>query len=430
MLLRFFAKNYQKFIRGKKGLGVSPLQQRASDYITYSSTRNAGKKRGFVRFDGQSFQTGIKDYKPGCNIIGSALRVSGISKGLREMAVAMDKTQIPFSTYNYRPKKNDLPASELIGPMQKTLPYKANILVLNDNILVREALEPKDKFKKHYNIVYPAWEYTKLAFDRMYSTNIAHEFWTISRFNQEVYAQQSVQPVIHMPEVIEPRLTRSYSRREFGLPDSAFIFCFMFDHEAHDRKNPMGLIRAFQKAFTPTDNAYLVLKTHKGSKDDPILKQLHEAIKPNQNIQIISCMLPDEGVYGLLSVIDCYVSLHRSEGFGRTLVEAMKFGKPLIATNFSGSTDYVNSKIACPVDYKLIDCDDPVTNAMHAVGMQYADPDIDHAIHCMKKVAADSHYAKTIAAAGQAFVDKQYSYENVGRIIRERLELLGLIPEL
>ncbi len=425
MLGRFFARNFIK----KKRTSQKSQDVRRVNFLLSHYSQKIGRKRKRPIFRGESFHTKTR-YKPkGVNVIGNALRMSGSSKVTRDVAIALDKCDVNTVLYNWRGKKKEKPSADVAHLLSEKAPYCANVFAIN-HILQLDTLyiNSAPLFRGRYNIGYGAWEVTKFYKNRLYCMNIYDELWAISRYNQQVLSERSILPVVHIPEVVDFELARTYKREDFGLPKDAFIFCYMYDQGSYDRKNPLALVQAFKRAFTPEDNAFLLLKTYVADESDPGIKIIQEAIKGRNDIRIMGSKLPEADVYGLLSVIDCYASLHRAEGFGRPPAEAMKLGKPVVITGFGGPLDYANEKTACLVDFKMI----PVENRLQTFidyeeGAQYADADVDHAVECLRKVASDHDYAKSIAAHGKQWVETHHSYQAAGDIMCERLRLLGLL---
>src|SRR5262249_9150038 len=125
----------------------------------------------------------------------------------------------------------------------------------------------------------------------------------------------------------------------------------------------------------------------------------------------------------LESLCDCYVSLHRSEGFGLGLAESMYLGKPVIGTNWSGNTDFMNADNSCPVRYQLVPLESDY--GPYKRGQHWAEPDIDHAVWYMQRVVEDAAWRRTIAAQGQKTIWTDFSPKAVGEMYRRRLRVLA-----
>src|SRR5262249_35033932 len=156
-------------------------------------------------------------------------------------------------------------------------------------------------------------------------------------FVRDSISKASPIPVVKVPLNVPNRSSSCpYSRTRFGLKNDTFVFLFVFDYmSVFQRKNPLGLVQAFRKAFGGKDDALLVLKCGHAEAYPFEARMLRQSCE-GANIKIIDEMYSREEVDSLMNVADCYVSLHRSEGFGLTMAEAMTLAKPVIATGYSG----------------------------------------------------------------------------------------------
>jgi glycosyltransferase involved in cell wall biosynthesis len=188
------------------------------------------------------------------------------------------------------------------------------------------------------------------------------------------------------------------SRKSLGLPDKPFLFLFVFDFNSYlARKNPQAVIAAFQQAFPQGDASVgLVLKTMNSRPNEEAWDDFARQCAADPRIVLLNHTLDRALVLGLVNACDAYVSLHRAEGFGRTLAEAMLLGKPVVGTDFSGSTDFLTTMTGYPVKWRkkmLKTGDYPFIET--GEGAYWADPDIDHA-------AAQLHAAKAAAGSNWA----------------------------
>jgi glycosyltransferase involved in cell wall biosynthesis len=175
---------------------------------------------------------------------------------------------------------------------------------------------------------------------------------------------------------------KPYPRKHYGLPEKKFLFLYIFDFNSSvARKNPMAAVQAFKQAFKPSDNTVgLVLKTMNTKPNNPEWQAFLKECKTDKRIQLITETLDRPEVLGLINACDAYVSLHRAEGFGRTLAEAMLLGKPVVATNYSGNVDFMDEHVTFPVNFSQVELQrndyqwvDSIDEAV------WADADIEHA---------------------------------------------------
>jgi len=202
-----------------------------------------------------------------------------------------------------------------------------------------------------------------------------------------------------------------------------FYFMFMFDYfSTPRRKNPAGVIEAFKRAFTPGEGPQLLIKTIHGAARPRASEELRHAAAGRTDVHVIDCALSSAAKNALLMECDCYVSLHRSEGYGLTLAECMALGKPVIGTGYSGNLDFMSPANSYLVDYEM-------TTVGHGVEIyppegRWAEPDLDHAAALMRGIHADPDAARARGLRAQRDIAASLSPEAVGRIARARLERL------
>ena len=193
-------------------------------------------------------------------------------------------------------------------------------------------------FQERYNISYWFWELSQFPSKWRSSFDYYQEIWVASAFCQESIAHISPVPVVKItfPVLIDsvPALP---DRSAFGLAEDKFLFGFVFDYlSLAERKNPMGLIKAFRQAFEDREDALLVIKTI-NAEHTPEKVALLRDLARGCNIRFIDGHISRQEMTGLIASFDSFVSLHRSEGFGIGMAQAMYLGKPVIATGYSGT---------------------------------------------------------------------------------------------
>lgn len=261
----------------------------------------------------------------------------------------------------------------------------------------------------------------------------ADEIWTISNYSaQAIKAAVSV-PVRVIPSVVKLGPPTHITPAELGLPDDRFIFYFSFDAKSSlARKNPWAVIEAFEHAFHENTfskndkHPLLVIK----ARDIHIYPAAHQALKlalRRVNGLLIDSDYPRPKVDALLQHCNCYISLHSAEGFGLGMAEAMSLGKPVIATNFSANTDYLNTANGFPVDYtshQITLADhiyDPNMAEVYEPGQVWAKPDIAHAATLMREVYFNPAEAQRRGHQAQQDITHYCSPAAVGKLVFARL---------
>jgi glycosyltransferase involved in cell wall biosynthesis len=252
------------------------------------------------------------------------------------------------------------------------------------------------------------------------------EIWAPNAFCAEAFRDFFDGPITIVPPCLDvagpsPALTQMGQRR-FGLDPGILHFLFSFDyHSFPERKNPLAVVRAFMAAFPQTERPVgLVVKASSAPHHFPELKKrILAAARADGRITVIDESLSREEMLALLAGTDCYVSLHRSEGFGLGMAEAMMLEKPVIATSYSANAEFITEATGYPVPFTLR----PVRPGeyVHVEGQFWAEPDEDACAAAMRQVVDDPDAAASRARAGRAFVVGRYGAANVGRIVAERL---------
>jgi glycosyltransferase involved in cell wall biosynthesis len=208
-------------------------------------------------------------------------------------------------------------------------------------------------------------------------------------------------------------------REDFRLPPETCVFLFMFDMcSDFRRKNPLAVMQAFRQAFKETDKVALIMKLVRGAADPENLERLRNADDGNQMF-VVDEFTTRGKAYGYIAMSDCVVSLHRSEGFGLLMAEAMLLGKPVIATNYSGNTAFMNRENSMLVDYKLTTIEE--SGAIYKAGNRWAEPSVEQAAKYMRQVYEDREAAKALGARAKADAERLLSPQAAGERMKARL---------
>jgi glycosyltransferase involved in cell wall biosynthesis len=221
-----------------------------------------------------------------------------------------------------------------------------------------------------------------------------------------------------VPLPLEMPVAEPIPRSQLGLPEG-FMFLFSFDFlSIFERKNPLGLVDAFSRAFADGEGPILVLKSINGEHDLESLERLRLATAGRSDIYLLDDYLAPEKKNGLMAGCDCYVSLHRSEGLGLTMAEAMAYGKPVIATNYSGNVDFMHEGNSLLVPFDLVPI--PKGCEPYPVGAEWADPDIDAAAALMRSVLDDPAAAHELGERARGDILERFSLDRTAAFLAER----------
>jgi glycosyltransferase involved in cell wall biosynthesis/SAM-dependent methyltransferase len=276
-------------------------------------------------------------------------------------------------------------------------------------------------FEGKHTIGVWAWETDKVPDEWQWAFGVMDEIWTYSHYVTQVLSAASDVPIRRVPlPVTAPEIT--VPAPDVGLPDR-FTFLTLFDfYSTLQRKNPEGLIAAFKRAFQPGEGPQLLVKSFNGDYKPERLLRLREAADAHPDIHLVDRYVSRAEKDALLAACDCYASLHRSEGFGLPLAEAMALGKPVIATGYSGNLDFMNEENSWLVGYDLTEVGPDGEN--YPPGGHWAEPKVEHAAEQMREIWQNAELRDSKAARARQDVCEQLSPQSVGSIARGHLEEL------
>lgn len=353
----------------------------------------------------------------------------GLGSAARGIAHALDSAGVPFNVLNFEHSNPSLHRDESWKHKEVEFSsYDFTILAVNpDNLFNAKARVQKKFVRDRYTIGCWAWELPEMPDSWLSAFSLVDEVWAPSRFVQDSISLKSPVPVFRVPCAVCLGPTDKFSRASFSLPEGQFLFLSMSDTQSQlTRKNPLGVIHAFKKAFPkPNKQVGLVLKINNVNtihSDQETLAQIRNEMEGHRNIYLLDSDMTRAEIDALLASCDCFVSLHRAEGFGLGPAEAMSLGKPVIVTRWSGNTDYMTPHNSIGIDYHLV----PVGKhyGPYQPDQLWAEPHLEHAAFWMKRLVNDPELAKRIGALGQETIKTQFSPESVGTVIRNRLNYL------
>jgi glycosyltransferase involved in cell wall biosynthesis len=355
----------------------------------------------------------------GINVLGYLKGKFGVAESARNFVFAIKDQKIPFVLNNIDApihQNND----ETFTEFNTENPYSINLIVANpDQSKVLYSMKGSSYFEKRYNIGVWAWELSEFPEKWISSFKYFDEIWTLSNFVRESVSKNSPIPVFKITCPIEMDESKLVSKREnFGLKNE-FVFLLIFDYlSVFERKNPLAVISAFQSTFKDTEKVKLIIKSINGSKFPSEQKKLKSTIK-SKNIILYEEHMDKDEILCLLASSDCFVSLHRSEGLGLSIAEAMYASKPVIATNYGGNVDFMNSENSFPVKYELIELEKD--HGPYAKGNCWANPNVIHAAELMRYVYDNQEIAKKIGKNASKDIKTNMSFQVSGKEINTRI---------
>jgi glycosyltransferase involved in cell wall biosynthesis len=367
-------------------------------------------------------------FHSGVNVVGHFQAETGVGEGVRSNLRIIQAAGVPYAVNNFVDSRS-FNVEGLPDQVTDSNPFVANLITMNADGLAVYANEHPAYMQGHFNIGYWAWEVPEFPEEWAPSFGYLDEIWTPSRFTKEAVAASSPVPVRVVPHSMDPMfLPREVvDRSKFGLGPDTFVFLFFFDFDSYlERKNPLGLIEAYRKAFGDRKDVELLVKSVHGLEHREEFSVLQKACA-GTNARLLDCILKREDKQELMMAADCYVSLHRSEGFGLTLAEAMMYGKPVIATGYSGNLDFMSDADSFLIPYKLVSIDR--THGPYKAGYHWANPDLDYAVDAMRDVETRREAAAQVGLKAKVKVRELLHPATIGASVRDRLEELGLLRQ-
>lgn len=360
--------------------------------------------------------------RSGINFIGFYGSHKGLGAGLRNMLYACQSIGLPCAAMRWIHRLNQGQNLDHLPVSQYGL-YRINCFVVNPDFLYRI---PQWFFsllnKKKYNVAIWFWELPLFPKSWMYATHLIDEIWVHTEFVAQIMRTTQL-PVFKIAFAVQiDQQSLRCLRQDLALEDDTFLFIFTFDLASHiSRKNPQAVIQAFLLAFPDRElRVALLIKVSGGHHANKELHELYELIAKDQRIRIICANWSTTMMHSLLATCDCYISLHRSEGLGLGMAEAMYLGKPVIATAYSGNMEYMNAKNSALVPYKLV----PVKahEYPHADGQSWANPSIEIAAQLMQRMVFDGPWRSQIAKHAKQYMHEHHSLEKMGKDIQNQLK--------
>lgn len=275
-----------------------------------------------------------------------------------------------------------------------------------------------------YNIGYWVCETPKIPDQWARQFEFFDEIWTASVFCQSAIARSANIPVVRIPHCIKPNeVTERVSARILGNNPGVFNFLAIFNtYSDAERKNILFTIRAFLEAHGNQTTIRLIVKVSNLGYDSVLAGKLRNISLTYKNIEIIDGYIADQAIRDLYEQADAYVSLHRAEGFGLTIADAMSLGIPVIATGYSGNMEFCNAIDTNLVSYEI--CPVGHDRLRYRREDVWAEPNMTHAIQTFREMVLDYPSKLRMALRARQRIDKEFSLQQISDLMLERILLI------
>jgi glycosyltransferase involved in cell wall biosynthesis len=374
----------------------------------------------------------VSGQAPGVNVFGDWAATTGLAQAARRLTVALSDAGFGLSlgTVASGAPQDESRVPEALRRIPDDRRYPIDLWMLNVNefpAIKDEMLRPVGRNTYAIGVWY--WELTTFPDGLIAQMDRVDEIWVATTFVQSSFRSVTNRPVHVVPAVVPELHGSGRTRKDFGLADGEVVFLFSFDvHSMVARKNPGAVIEAFKMAFPSPDKdgTRLVIKALNLDRHPRVAAWIRDAVESVDGILMEDDLKADELV-DLFLCADSYVSLHRSEGFGFGIAESMALGRPVIATAYSGNTDFATAANSCQVGYRLREITsedhlyDEGASEVYRTGAVWAEPDVAQAARWMRVVARDPELRRRIGEAARATICERYSAAAVVEIARSRL---------
>ena len=357
----------------------------------------------------------------GIDVLGFFTAEHGVGEAARVLSSTLQAAGTPVSTIDYTDTQS---RREHLFQCDNVSRNKVLMTAINaDHLNEARRRLGREFFTDRYVIGQWFWELEEAP--SWFGPAFAHvdELWAPTRFIETMlrkHAPSRVQ-VKYVPlPVVTPKVDALITRARFGL-DDRFMFLFAFDFmSVMKRKNPLGLIEAFCSAFAEGEGPMLVIKAINGDKRLVERNLLRDAVRKRSDIVLIDEYFTKVETSTLTSLADCYVSLHRSEGLGLTMSEAMTLGRPVIATGYSGNLDFLSDANSFIVPGLRVKVGDGAEG--YSPEAMWMEPNVSEAAKYMRYVYENQTEAAQKGLRGQADILRAFDVASCGAIMKGRLE--------
>lgn len=358
----------------------------------------------------------------GVNFFANIKAQSGLGESARIVVSDLERARIPYTIYNCSiPGQGDEEDTEFDEKITNTCPYGVNIIHINPNEMATVLKTVGySVLNKKYNIGFWSWELEDFPDEWQGCIEVLDEIWTPSEFTSNSIRKKTNKPVYTIPHFVSPRTEEKYNREYFGLPNDKYLCLVMYNSgSVSERKNPKAAIETYKIAFKDClDEVGFVIKVGHATEQD--MKELQNVLIDVPNVFFIYENLPRVEINSLIKCCDIYISLHRAEGFGLVLAEAMCLGTPVVATGWSGNMEFMNEGVAAIVKYSMVHPD--VIQGGFSKESLWADADINDAAEKVLLLYKNKEYYKNIQNNAQKYIQEKLNPQFISNMVSSHFE--------
>ena len=336
----------------------------------------------------------MENQTEGVNVVGYHRQSLGLGAEARRVVRCLRAAGVPVSTIDAPGSSSAL--IENLPPSDNEWHHNITLSIVAGDQLqncMSELDSSNFQNTKHYGMWY--WELMKINEPMKMALPLVDGLVAGSQFVYDCLVRSTDKSIFHLPLTNIGVLDAVVSRKSLGLPEDRLIFLCTFDFfSVIERKNPLDTIAAFKMAFVENSGPLLLIKSQNGHLLPADLALVTEAIEGRTDILHFDKHVDEDTQASYLQCADVLVSLHRSEGLGLHILEALLRGVPILSTGFSAPIEFLDSSNSVLVDYALV----PVQNGngVYPTGYLWAQPDVQHAAHLMRKLSSNSSYLESL----------------------------------
>ena len=360
----------------------------------------------------------------GVNVVGYFRSELGTGEAARQVVSALDAVEVPNLPIHGQTVPLNRQGYSYVTASPEEAAFPINLVCMNADALPEFVRQVGGEFfDGRYSIGLWFWEVSRFPERWRDSFALLEEVWAPTSHVAAALQELATVPVNRVRIPVQPPPLEPRSRADMGLADDEYVFLFSFDYlSVFERKNPLAVIEAFGRSFGPDEGARLVLKCINHDRDPDAHARLLAAAAEHPGITVMDHYLTPGENLNLTAISDAYVSLHRAEGFGLVMAEAMWLGKPVIATGYSGNLDFMTASNSLLVEHELVAIGPDA--APYPPDGEWAQPSIEHAAALMRRLFDDPESGRQLGATAARDIRTTHSAEAAGQIMFRRLEAI------